>query len=474
MTAREAVAHLAAGEVSPLELIDAALVRIEATDGAINALPTLCPDRARDRAKSLMARRPDTPPPGYLHGLPIAVKDLNPVAGVRCTQGSTIFADHIAEESDVVVQMLEAKGAVVLAKANTPEFGAGAQTFNDVFGTTTNPWNTAVTPGGSSGGSAAALAVGQVWLATGSDLGGSLRIPASYTSVVGFRPGPGRVARGPSTHPFQTLSTEGPMGRTVGDVALMLDAQAGHHSADPLSLDAPVTPFLHAVDNPIAPRRVAFSPDLGFAPVDREVRAICAAGAQRFAELGAVVEQGCPDLSAAEGVFRVLRAAQFAGTKAPLLETHRDQLKPEVVWNIEEGLKLTADDIGRAERERAAMYGRTARFFETYDLLLCPTVVAPPFDHRIRYLTELEGVQFETYVSWLVMTFAITLISCPAISVPCGFTSSGLPVGLQIVAPVGQEARLLSAAALFEQATGLGLAVPIDPRPSNQSVGDVP
>ncbi len=469
LTAREAVALLHRGEVSPLELIDAALARIGATDGAVNALPTLCPERARDRARALMRATPEDPPPGYLHGLPIAVKDLNPVAGVRCTYGSPIFADNVPAESDIGVETLEGNGAVVLAKANTPEFGAGAQTFNDVFGTTTNPWNTDLTPGGSSGGSAVALAVGQVWLATGSDLGGSLRIPASFTGTVGLRPSPGRVPRGPSDHPFNTLPVEGPMGRTVGDVALMLDAETGRHPRDPLSWEAPAVPFQKAVDEPVAPRRVAFSADFGFVPVDREIRGICAAAAEVFADLGATLDEACPDLRDAEEVFRVLRASFFAGTKAPLLETHRAALKPEVVWNIEEGLKLTADDIGRAERARAAMYHGTEAFFREHDLLLCPTVLTPPFDHRVRYLTEMDGVPFPTYVSWLVMTFAITLVGCPAISVPCGFTAAGLPVGLQIVAPIGGERRLLAAAALFEEAAGLSRRLPIDPRPGSGS-----
>ena len=232
------------GEVSPLDLIDAALARIAATDGVLNALPTLCADRARDRARRLTASASAVAPgPGWLGGLPLAVKDLNDVAGVRTTQGSPIYADNVPARSDIMVERLEANGGVVLAKSNTPEFGAGANTFNAVFGETLNPWNPRLTVGGSSGGSAAALAAGQVWLATGSDLGGSLRTPASFCSVVGLRPSPGRVAHGPSTRPFGTLSVEGPMGRTVGDVALMLDAMVTRHPEDPLSLELPREPF---------------------------------------------------------------------------------------------------------------------------------------------------------------------------------------------------------------------------------------
>ena len=463
LTARQAVALLMKREASPLELIDAAVERIGETDGAINALPTLCVERARAHAERLMADGPGESPAGYLHGLPIAVKDLTDVAGVRTTKGSPIFADRVPERSDYLVERLEARGAVVLAKSNTPEFGAGANTFNEVFGKTRNPWDTRLTPGGSSGGSAAALAAGQVWLATGSDLGGSLRIPASFCSVVGLRPSPGRVAHGPSGLPFGTLSVAGPMGRTVGDVALMLDAQVGQHPGDPLSLPAPGHLFVTAVDNPTAPQRVAFSPDLGIAPVDPEVKELCAKGAAMFQDVGATVEEACIDLRDAEEIFQTLRAALYAAEHEPLLREHRDLLKPEVVWNIEKGLALTADDIGRAERARGALYQRTAEFFQRYDLLVSPAVVAPPFDVDTRYVTEVAGVTFDTYVGWLVLSFALTLTACPALSVPCGFTRAGLPVGLQLMAPRANEAALLSAAALFEQAAGLAGKVPLDP-----------
>ncbi|MCH7997148.1 MAG: amidase, partial [Chloroflexi bacterium] len=233
LPAREIVKLLIRREVSPLELIDVALQRIEETDGSLNALPTLCIERAREHAKGLIAKKAGDAPRGYLYGLPIAVKDLTDVAGVRTTMGSPIYADNIPARSSYSVEILEAKGAIVLAKSNTPEFGAGANTFNEVFGKTLNPWDTRTTCGGSSGGSAVALAAGQVWLATGSDLGGSLRIPASYCSVVGLRPSPGRVPQGPKDFPLWTLSVEGPMGRTVGDAALMLDAGSGSHPQDP-------------------------------------------------------------------------------------------------------------------------------------------------------------------------------------------------------------------------------------------------
>jgi amidase len=471
LTARQTVGKLKSGEITPLEAVDAAAARIESVDGAVNALPTLCLDRARDRARAMMAAGSGTArvrdrSANDLAGLPIAVKDLNQVEGVRTTQGSPIFADHISPHSDFMVEQLERNGAIVIAKSNTPEFGAGANTFNEVFGRTYNPWGKRKNPGGSSGGSAAALATGQVWLATGSDLGGSLRIPAAYCSVVGLRPSPGRVSRGPGLLPFGLISVEGPMARNVADVALMLDAQAGPHPRDPISLPAAAPgAFQAAVDNPAAPKRIAFSADLGIAPVDPEVAEICRAAAERFTDLGAKVEAACPDLAAAEEVFDILRAEQFAAGKQPLLERHRDQLKPEVIWNIEHGLELTAATIGRAERLRGELFERLGVFFESYDFLVCPTVVAAPFDGEIRYLEELNGKKFENYVSWLILTFAFSALSVPAISLPCGFTTQGLPVGLQIVGRPRDDAGVLGVAKLLESVLGLDALTPIEPRP---------
>jgi amidase len=465
LSAREAVAKLKAGEVSPLEMIDAAAARIEEVEPDLNALPTLCLERARDRAKALMAEKTSERNANYLYGLPIAVKDLNCVEGVRTTMGSPIFADNIPDYSDYMVRKLEENGALVIAKANTPEFGAGANTFNEVFGRTCNPWGVKKNPGGSSGGSAVALAAGEVWLATGSDLGGSLRIPASYCSVVGLRPTPGRVTSGPSPLPFAAMGVEGPMGRNVGDVALMLDAQSGPHIGDPISIPAAIPgSFLQATINPVMPTRMGYSRDFGIVPVDDETADLCAAAMKVFSGLGVTVDDACPDLSTAFETFEYLRAAGFSAGKEPMLHQYRDQLKPEVIWNIERGLELKAADIGRAERERAAMYASAAKFFETHDFFASPCVVTAPFDGEIRYLEEINGHKFGNYIDWLVMTFAVTLLGCPAISVPCGFTSEGLPVGLQIVGPPHSEARLLAASRLFEEASGLDALVPMNPK----------
>lgn len=467
LTAREAVRLLRQREVSPLELIDSALARIAATDGAINALPTLCAERARAQARRLMDAAPAEAGPGWLAGLPIAVKDLTEVAGVRTTFGSPLFADHIPTRSDILVETLEANGAITLAKSNTPEFGAGGNTFNEVFGETRNPWNTALSPGGSSGGAAAALAAGQVWLATGSDLGGSLRTPAAFCSVVGLRPSPGRIASGPRECPFGTLSVEGPMARNVGDVALMLDAMSGWHVDDPLALDRPSQPFLAAAEAPRLPRRIAFSVDLGgVTPVDRRVAAVCRAAVERLAGAGVDVEETSPDFAGAPRTFQVLRAIGFVASFGALYERQKDKLKPDIIWNIERGLALAPAEIGAAERDRGALFHRLVQFFNDYDLLLCPTTAVPPFDVQTRWVREIEGVVLDNYMAWLYITAVLTLTACPVLSLPCGFTDQGLPVGLQLVAPPRGEAALLSAAAAIEEILGVARAVPIDPRTS--------
>jgi amidase len=462
LTARQVVQHLKNGDVSPSELIEAAAQRISEVDGPLNALPTLCLDRARDGAKQL--DNLDSDQPSWLGGLPIAVKDLNDVAGVRSTHGSPLFADRIPGKSDVMVETLEKNGALVIAKSNTPEFGAGANTFNEVFGETRNPWDLRKTCGGSSGGSAVALATGQVWLATGSDLGGSLRIPAAFCSVVGLRPSPGRVARHPTATPFSPLNVEGPMGRTVGDVALMLDAMTGAHPLDPISFDSSPTPFQRAVDAPVAPKRIAFTKDLGgLVPVDPEIAAQCETAALKLQDIGASVEVASPDFSGALNCFQTLRAASMVTNLGGLHENRRESLKPDLIWNIEKGMALTAGDIARAERARTGLCGRIAAFFKDYDLLLCPATIVPPFDIERRYVDEVAGHKFDNYVDWLAVTFAITLTACPALSLPCGFTKAGLPVGLQMVGPPRGEAPLLSGAALAEQIFDLTSCVPITP-----------
>ena len=462
LTARETITRLSAGEITPLDAIDAALARIEAVDGRVNALPTLVPERARDRARKLMERPPAER--GLLAGLPVAIKDLNPVEGVLTTYGSPIYADHVPDASDIAVLRIEAAGGIVLAKSNTPEFGAGGQTFNEVFGATRNPWNTSLTCAGSSGGAAVALATGQVWLAHGSDLGGSLRTPGAFCSVVGLRPSPGRVPRGPSDGSFNYLSVNGPMARNVADAALFLDVMAGLDSRDPLSWPAPSVPYRDAVAAPARPRRIAFSPDLGFMPVDPEVRDICARAMAHFETMGVAVEERTPDFSGAMDAFHTFRAVLFVTDHAERMRAHRDKFKPEILWNYDKGQALTAGDIARAESNRVALFERMADFFGEFDLLACPTAAVPPYSVDQRYVDRIGDTVFDNYVDWMGLQCAVTVTSSPAISIPCGFTADGRPVGLQLVARPRGEAELLQAAALFEQAAGLDRLLPIDPR----------
>ncbi len=463
MSARAAVAALARGELRPSELVEAALARHAAVDGAVNAVPTLCAERAFERARAVERAGPGAT---LLGGLPTVVKDVHDLAGVRTTYGSPIFADHVPDRTDLSVQRQEAAGAVVVGKSNTPEFAAGANTFNEVFGATRNPWDTRLSCGGSSGGSAVAVATGSAWLADGSDLGGSLRTPAAFTGVVGLRPSIGLVVGDYPASRFQTLDRRGPIARDVRDCAWMLDAMVGPDPRDPLSVPAPAVPFRVAVERPPALRRVAFSPDLGgITPVEPEIARVCREAARGFERLGVEVVEASPNLAAAVDTFTVLRAELYAATLAPLLARHRDRLKPEIVWNIEKGLALDAAAIGKAERDRGAMVDGLARFFDDYDLCVCPAAVCRPFAVAQRYVEALEGHRFASYVDWIACTFALSLTGSPALSLPAGRTADGLPVGLQLVAPPRADARLLAAAAQLEDTIGRLFDGVLDPRP---------
>ena len=464
LTALQAVELLRKGEISPLDLVEDCARRIEETDGGLNAIPTRCFERARGHARRLEAADDRGP----LQGLPIAVKDLEDVAGVRTTYGSPIWADHVPAASDLMVERLEDRGAIVIGKSNVPEFGAGGNSFNEVLGVTANPWDMAASAGGSSGGSAAALASGQVPLATGSDLGGSLRIPASFCGVTGLRPSPGVVARGPAADCFSDLSVAGPMARNVPDAALMLDAMSGADRRDPLSRRPPGRPWLEqvreALDSGDAPRRIGYSADLGITPVDAEVDSLCRAALRLLEGLGCETAPARIDFSDAPEAFHTLRALGFAAGHEDDLANRPDRLKPENRWNIRKGLDLTAGEIIRARRVRGALYHRVAAFFESFDLLALPSTIVPAIPTHQRYLDELGGLRFANYVDWIMITSVISLTSCPAISIPCGFTRAGLPVGLQLVGPSHGDGRLLAWAAVAERQLGIAAMLPVAPR----------
>jgi amidase len=441
-------------KVSPLEVMQAVFARIDAVNPALNAFVTL--DRepalsAARRATTALGRRRDI---GALHGIPVSIKDLTPTKGIRTTWGSRIFEQHVPDEDALIVQRLKSAGAIVIGKTNTPEFGAGGNTFNAVFGATRNPWDPALTCGGSSGGAAVALATGMGPLAQGSDTGGSLRTPAAFCGVVGFRTTPGLVPYYPKALTWDSIGVTGPMARTVADTALMLSAIAGPDDRAPLSYDVDPRQFLKAVKSAsVKGWRVAWTPDLaGLIPVDEEVAKVAETATGVFRTLGAKVEAACPDFSDVNEIVLGTRGLSMVANYAQHLARWKDQMQKGLVWNIEQGLALTALQIARAEILRSALWQRVRVFMETRDLLILPTVAVPPFPVEQPYPTEINGKPLENYTQWFFLTYGITLTALPAISVPCGFTRSGLPVGLQIVGRRRQEAAVLRAAAAFEAA----------------------
>lgn len=448
--------RIAAGEVSAVEVTEAHLRRIEAVNPGLNAVVTLTADRALDDARAADAAHARGDDLGLLHGVPTAHKDLADTAGVRTTYGSPVFADRVPDADDLVVARAKAAGAISLGKTNTPEFGAGSQTFNPVFGATSNPFDTTRTCGGSSGGAAVALAAGMVPIADGSDLGGSLRNPASFCNVVGFRPTPGRVPSWSTSQPWNLLSTSGPMARNVDDVALLLAAQTGPDPRVPVSLDTHGMAFAPPIDPTSVALRVAWAPDLGGLPIAAEVSHALATVPQVLSDLGHRVDEAAPELTGAFEVFDTLRAWFYAMSSAELLDQHRDQLKETLRWNIERGLNLEMADHQRAWRLRAVINANVADFFAKYDVLFCPTAQVAPFPLDQEYVTEINGTPMSTYIEWMRVCTDVTVMHCPAISVPAAFTEGGLPVGVQIVGPPRSDAFVLSVAKQFEQATRVG------------------
>ena len=457
-------------EASAREVVTAHIDRIEALDGPVNAVVTRCFDRALARAAEADDALARGEVPGLLHGLPVAHKDLAETAGVRTTYGSPLFSGHVPDFDALVVERMSGAGAISLGKTNTPEFGAGSHTVNPVFGATRNPYDLSRSAGGSSGGAAAALAARMICLADGSDLGGSLRNPASFCNVVGLRPSPGRVPRWPPGDVADTFSVDGPMARTVADVALLLAVLSGPDPRVPFSLDTPA-PVLaepaQVVDllaRDMRGVKVAWSADLGL-PLDPAVRSALAPARQVLVDLGCEVTDAAPDLSGADETFRAWRAFRFATAYAPLLREHRDQLGPNVAWNIERGLELTTGELSSATALRAALAERVGEFFATAEVLACPVSQVPPFDVTIDWVHEIDGVPQRTYLDWMASCYLISATGLPAISVPAGFTPDGLPVGLQLVGRWRADWPLLGVAHAFEAATGHAQRAPALPAP---------
>lgn len=443
---------ITAGELKPSELLEACLARIEAVNPRLNAIVTLAADDARALAAEQDRMAPD-PQHRPLHGLPIAIKDLAMTRGMRTTMGSPLYRDFVPQEDELFVARLRAAGANIIGKTNTPEFGAGSQTFNPVFGATLNPYATDRTCGGSSGGAAVALASGMLPLADGSDLGGSLRNPASFCNVVGLRPSPGRVPSWPKQFSSDALAVHGPMARNVDDVALLLSVMAGPDPRVPIALPEPGASFRVLAPRSAAGSRVAYSPGLERYEIDPQVIAVLDATLPVFAELGCTVTHTAPDLDDADAIFRTLRAWMFAARAAADYAAHREQMKDTLVWNIEQGLALSAADVADAEIRRSALIARVADFFADHDFLVCAAAQVPPFPVGIEWVTQINGVEMPTYLDWMGICCAITVTGLPAISVPAGFTADGLPVGIQIVGRRGADRELLQFAREFERVT---------------------
>ena len=439
--------------VSAREVMRAHLDRIDRINPHVNAVVTSVPDAALDAADAADAALAAGGEIGPLHGLPVAHKDLFVTAGIRTTFGSRAFEHHVPDETALIVERERQAGAITVGKTNTPELGAGSQTFNVVFGATRNPYDLSKTCGGSSGGAAVALATGMVPVADGSDFGGSLRNPASFCNVVGFRPSSGRVPRWPSAAPWFSFHVHGPMARTVADVALLFDAIAGPDPRAPLSLTVPPVAASRALDRDLAGVRIGWSPDLGVLPVEPEVRAVLEGGRAVFEDLGCLTHESAPDLDGAHEVFTTWRAWYFDLAFGPILDRHPGVLKDTVVWNIEAGRALRGPQIAEAERRRAALHRRLRAWFEEHDFLVLTVAQVAPFDVDQPYVTEIAGETLPTYLDWMKSCYLVSATGLPAISVPCGFTPAGLPVGLQIVGRPYDDLGVLQLAHAFEQAT---------------------
>lgn len=439
-------------ELSPVELIEAVLGRLDRVNPRINAYCTVTGDQARAAAREADAALRRGDPVGPLHGVPYSLKDLTPTRGIRTTSGSKIFEHHVPAEDAILVERMRAAGAILIGKTNTPEFGIKPFTDNKLFGATANPWALDRTAGGSSGGAAAAVAAGLAPLAEGSDLAGSIRIPAAWCGVVGFKPSAGRVPRYPTPVAWNAMSANGPITRTVADAALMFSVLAGPDARDPLALPHTGEAWARLAEAAsVRGLRAAWTPDLGgAAAVEPAVVAVCERAARRFADLGCVVEDASPEIGDIVPPFRALNAAIRQATVGRHLEQWRDQMDPILVRRLEAGRALTGEEIGRAEVERTAYHQRLRRFFEAYDLLLLPTTAVAATPLAAPLPAAVAGRPIRDHLDLLVPTLAFNFSGYPAISVPCGPTAEGLPVGLQIVGGWRQDAMVLRAAAAFE------------------------
>lgn len=464
LSTRELAARIASGEVSARDALTDQLARIDAVNPAINAIVTRDDERAFERAAEADARQVAGEPLGPLHGVPMTHKESTETAGLRTTRGSALLRDNVPERDALIIARLRSAGVITSGKSNVPEFTAGSHTFNRLFGTTVNPYDTTKSAAGSSGGAAAAIAVGIQAAGDGSDMGGSLRTPGSFNNIVGLRPSNGRIPHALPGNPWEWLAQSGFMARTVSDVAFLMSIASGPASGAPLSNPEPGSVFArsefsepdrHAPGSSLARLRVGFSTDLaGLLPVEPAVAAVVDAATSVFSEAGAHVDDMLPDLRDADEVFQVTRAYDFAADYRSLIREHRSEVKETVVWNTELGLHLTADEMLSAQDARTRLLAATESFFTHHDLLVLTASQVAPFDANLEFPTEIDGMPTEDYLEWMRAATVISATGCPAISVPAGFTPDGLPVGIQLVAAPGRDVELLLAAQAFEELTG--------------------
>jgi len=446
--ARKLVRLLQARKISATELMQAFIAQIERVNPKVNAIVTFLPEQALKAAKALDRKRQKT----LFGGLPIAYKDNVQTKGIRTTFGSPIFEKNIPGENHVIVERLSAAGAITLGTTNLPEFAAGSQTFNAVFGATRNPYDLSKTCGGSSGGAAAAVASGMLPFADGGDLAASLRNPGNYCNVIGFRPSPGRVPAWPAPNAWNSLSVLGPVARTAEDAAFLLSAMAGPDLRSPVSITEPGSVFRKSLKRDFRKTKIAWSRDLGGLPMDPRVTAVLERQKKVFADLGCIVESAEPDFSGATESFETLRALGFLQSYGEFYRTRRNDLKDTVQWNVEQGLRSTPEQIARATALRSELYQRMRAFLEKYEFLVCQVSQLPPYPVETEWPREIAGVKMTNYLDWMKSCYYITITSHPAISVPAGFTPEGLPVGIQIVGRYRDDFGVLQLAHAFEQA----------------------
>jgi amidase len=454
LPAADLAARIRAKDLSAREVMEAHLAQIERVNPQINAIVTLLPERALAGARAADEALARGEAVGPLHGLPIAHKDLALTKGIRTTFGSPIHRDFVPDRSALIVERLQGAGAITIGKTNTPEFGAGSQTYNEVFGETRNPYDLTRTCGGSSGGAAVALACGMIPIADGSDLGGSLRNPASFCNVVGFRTAPGRVPVYPALLGWSPFSVVGPMARTVQDVALLLSVMAGPDRRVPISIAEPGDRFAAPLDRDFRGVRIAWSRDFGGLPIDPRVTAAIEAQRPAFAALGCAIDDGEPDFVDADAIFKGWRAWATEASHGDAIKAQGHLYKETIRGEAAYGATLTGPQLSRLEVARTALYQRVHDFTETYEFMVFPVCQVPPFDITERYVTAINGVPMASYIDWMRSCYYISITGLPAISVPCGFTPEGLPVGVQIVGRHQDEFGVLQLAHAFERVTG--------------------